>query len=328
MMQKGNLIVNSGGYRVYVTFPGQTVKSDALLSLNSYMVLGVTIKRKWWNESRPPQSKLKEALVDPNSSQADELRHLLNVVSGRAPDEQGRTSEPLVKEELAIVEFLTAKANSSKRARPLAAPNEQNPDDETPVDLLLGLAKTRSGKRAAEEEQRQLRLQQHRELEEQRLATRTNGTTSPWGYVAPQMPGLDVQQPFGNGGQRKVPRPLQPPPSRRSDAASEWSSNLMDNIMNPPTFVPQSQSPVRSIRTDSFASPMQQISPYQTMAHMPLPSPGQQMFSQQQLDGMHQFGTASLDGFDFGDLGLGVPQANEENGQFNPFALAQNFEEG
>lgn len=158
------------------------------------------------------------------------------MVSGRARDEHGRLSEPIVKEELAIVEFLTAK-NASKPSSTSSSANHNGQvrpdgtDENTPVDLLLGLAKTNTGRRAAEEEKRQLRLQQRRELEEQRMAQRrsmsagsiattSNGnvmSSSPWGYVAPQMPGLDVHQPFGapnNVNQlndRRLPRPLQPP---------------------------------------------------------------------------------------------------------------------
>lgn len=245
----------------------------------------------------------------------------MNVVSGRAPDTRGRTSEPLVKEELAIVDFLTAKSTSSKRSHLTASRPEQGLDDQTPVDLLLGLAKTRSGKRAAEEEQRQIRLQQHREVEEQRVAARS-GMASPWGYVAPQMPGLDVQQPFGIDGPRKVPRPLQPPPPRRINTTSGWSPDLLDSIMQPPSYPSQSQSPPHQ----NLAQPMQ-LSPYQSMVPMPIASPGQQMLTKHpQLDGMQQFGNASLDAFDFGDLGLGVPQTNVENAQFNPFALAQTVE--
>jgi len=145
---------------------------------------------------------------------------LLNVVSGRAPDKQGKVSEPLVKEELAIVEFLTAKttAGKSKSSRP-----SDQQGDQTPVDLLLNLAKTRSGRRAAEEEKRQQRLQQYREVEEQRRANSKqgqgsrDGMASPWGYQAPQMPGLDVQQPFALNGTRKVPRPLAAPSTKRDN---------------------------------------------------------------------------------------------------------------
>jgi hypothetical protein len=125
-------------------------------------------------------------------------------------------SEPLVKEELAIVEFLTAKATASKSKS--SRPSDQQ-GDQTPVDLLLNLAKTRSGRRAAEEEKRQLRLQQYREVEEQRRASskqgQRDGMASPWGYQAPQMPGLDVQQPFAPNGTRKVPRPLAAPSAKR-----------------------------------------------------------------------------------------------------------------
>jgi hypothetical protein len=44
-MEKGNLIVNSGGYRVLV-IPCRLEESADIDRLNSYMVLGVTIKRK------------------------------------------------------------------------------------------------------------------------------------------------------------------------------------------------------------------------------------------------------------------------------------------
>lgn len=250
MMEKGNLIVNSGGYRV----------------LNSYMVLGVTIKREISCAQLTKHEKQLTPPVDPESAQADKLRHLLNVVSGRAPDTQGRTSEPLVKEELAIVEFLTAKTNAPAAAASGAAAGsssgsgkvrpsgQKGGKEETPVDLLLGLAKTRSGKRAAEEEQRQLRLQTFREQEEQRNAATRGGSTgalsrqqqqqsqSPWGYQPPSMPGLDVQQPFGSDGSRRQPRPLQPPPSRRPNSSQQGPSLSSSNSFNQGTSHSQPQT--------------------------------------------------------------------------------------
>nr|ODN91630.1 nuclear protein [Cryptococcus depauperatus CBS 7855] len=348
MLEKGNLVVNSGGYRV----------------LNSYMVLGVTIK------------------LDPDSSQADELRQLLNIVSGRLPDFQGQISEPLVKEELAIVEFLTAK-NQSKTSRP--PPNRLQDGtaggDETPVDLLLGLAKTRSGKRAAEEEKRQLRLQAAREREEQRQAAQHNAgvgniSTSPWGYVAPAMPGLDVQQPFGNPNKR-VPRPLQPPPTRRADGSvpdsTDWSpemafalshSNSMKNSNENP--MQNYESPNRTLLSPNNSAGKMNLSSYGEFSSIPLseenlgfdsstgffqsqPQPpisitdqissvesgntqrsqgqGQPIQSNQGqeggvLDGVQQFGHASFDQFDFNDLRLGVRVGGQAGG-FNPFALPQ-----
>lgn len=312
--------------------------------------------------------------MDPDSAQADELRQLLNIVSGRAPDSQGLVSEPLVKEELAIVEFLTAKTNYAK-APPVNqtanAPDKQRADDQTPVDLLLGLAKTRSGKRAAEEEKRQLRLQQHREMEEQRAAAnRRNGSdmSSPWGYVAPSMPGLDVQQPFGGQG-KKGPRPLQPPRTKRpqgdlasfmSDSSPPWassSSERRDGLFDPFNGVngarqePSPNAPLQSPQNRFDGANNGQISPFATMSTLPINNAEfvnqQMMFDQtqhQQMEGAQQFGRAMIDQFDFSDLGIGLaggPGGGANNGlvassgsvidgsQFNPFALAQNqTEEG
>lgn len=58
--------------------------------LNSFIIVGLSI------------------LLEPTSVQSDELRSLLNVVTGRAPDEEGRVSEATVRE-LAIVELFTQK---------------------------------------------------------------------------------------------------------------------------------------------------------------------------------------------------------------------------
>lgn len=348
MMEKGDLIINSGGYRV----------------LNSYMVLGVTIK------------------LDPESPQADDLRHLLNVVSGRARDEQGRLSEPIVKEELAIVEFLTAK-NASKPSSNASAGNAngqqraEGTDENTPVDLLLGLAKTNTGRRAAEEEKRQLRLQQRRELEEQRMAQRrsisagsiaTNGnvmSSSPWGYVAPQMPGLDVHQPFGGqgqqqGGDRRLPRPLQPPggTGRPNNGGSRDNNmDLSDGSVtgwspdNPFGFTENKQvspnfggpagnlmpSPHNAFAAAAAAAAgvsgsnnqLSNISPYQEMT-LNLPTPEEQLSNMagQGADGLfpstNEFGNADVGSFDFSNLG--VSQQGMDMG-FNPFAIQQTGDE-
>lgn len=281
------------------------------------------------------------------------------MVSGRAPDKQGRVSEPLVKEELAIVEFLTAKSNASGKSKS-ARPSEQ-PGDQTPVDLLLNLAKTRSGRRAAEEEKRQLRLQQYREAEEARRASSNKGNrdgmTSPWGYQAPQMPGLDVQQPFAPNGQRKVPRPLAAP-SKRNEQKSEtpndpWNFGLgLESSVSQPTFQsarPSSapfgnhssttqQSPVQDLSALHFPSSSSTSSYSQlsmpSLHHQPSLSPdnmfamggsgGDPNSAPGQMDSMQLFGNALMDQFDFSDLGLGSGvQNNNVESSFNPFALAQ-----
>ena len=273
--------------------------------------------------------------VDPQSPQADELRHLLNVVSGRAPDSEGNTSEPLVKEELAIVEFLTAKSNPPNKQRATGRP-ARGGEDQTPVDLLLGLAKTRSGRRAAEEEKRQLRLQQQMDAQEQQAAAQrgSNGSSSsPWDYVAPAMPGLDVQQPFAANGQRRAPRPLQPPPPKRGSTQEEnaWSANLFEALSNQTPMPPQPTQP-----DVMQQQPMQQplsVDQYQYMdlGNPQLPSPSQAMnpFDQTMLytqDGSNQFGQANMESFNFSDLGFstGLTPKDTEGGSFNPFALAQN----
>lgn len=251
-------------------------------------------------------------VVDPDSPQADELRQLLNVVSGRLPDSQNRISEPLVKEELAIVEFLTAK-NLGKSSR--LPPNRNAEasvgagDDQTPVDLLLNLAKTRSGKRAAEEEKRQLRLQAAREKEEQRQAAKRNAgagniSSSPWGYVAPPMPGLDVQQPFDNDGKR-VPRPLQPPPTRRADGSipdsTGWSPEMALALSQTP-LKHQSSVNAAQAQAQALANDLQRFdSPNQSRALLS-PSQGTGNLSLSPYGGFNSLpslgDTSGLGGFD------------------------------
>lgn len=311
-------------------------------------------------------SRLTLSAVDPDSPQADKLRHLLNVVSGRAPDAQGRVSEPLVKEELAIVEFLTAKTNSAKLLSAPSDPSQRSStnEDQTPVDLLLNLAKTRSGRRAAEEEKRQLRLQTAREAQEKAAGGRANGMSSPWGYQVPQMPGLDVQQPFGNPLAFRGPRPLQPPPPKRSNNTNGVTNNNNNNNNNPSQWQPDTmfdsmnalQQPnfnTQSPDTVFTASPntrresiLQNLSPYQAMSALPMQQQQQQnngmpnltadmfaglpgvdsnmMVAGMQQQGMQQFGNAVMDGFDF-NIGLAAAQPIDGT-QFNPFALPQTEE--
>jgi hypothetical protein len=52
---------------------------------------------------------------------------------------------------------------------------------------------------------------------------------SPWGYQAPQMPGLDVQQPFALNGTRKVPRPLAAPSAKRDNNIDTSNNNNNQN---------------------------------------------------------------------------------------------------
>lgn len=273
-------------------------------------------------------------------------------------------SEPIVKEELAIVEFLTAK-NPSK-AQTIAANGGQNgaartetSDENTPVDLLLGLAKTNSGRRAAEEEKRQLRLQQEREQEEQRQARRrvmqqangSAGVPNPWNYVPPQMPGLDVHQPFGARPRAQLgalPRSLQPPPNKRDDENlnTSWSPE------NPFGFTERG-SPGFGANAPNMMQGFQgqvNLSPYQEMGILPGSglSPSEQLALQgagtaantntstsantgeSNGHNLHFSGTgqefgSAVDKFDFSTFA--GPQSGMEMA-FNPFAIQQTGDEG
>jgi hypothetical protein len=186
------------------------------------------------------------------------------------------------------------------------------------------------------------------------------------------MPGLDVQQPFGNPLAFRAPRPLQPPPSRRSDNnnnnngvnnnnnnnnghnnnPSQWQPDTMFDSMNAlqqPNFNTQSPDTVFTASPNTRReSILQNLSPYQAMAALPMQQ--QQQQQQQQNNGMpnltadmfaglpgvdsnmmvqgmqqqQQFGNAVMDGFDF-NIGLAAAQPIDGT-QFNPFALPQTEE--
>lgn len=277
------------------------------------------------------EGKLANGVVDPESSQADKLRRLLNVVSGRAPDANGRISEPLVKEELAIVEFLTAKSNSAPNSNPGSLPRE------TPVDLLLGLAKTRSGRRAAEEEKRQLRQQAAREQQEQSApAPGSSGqqqrggqgmSSSPWGYKPPSMPGLDVVQPFDMAGQRRDgPRPLQPPvPKRGSNGVPQnnWSPEFNMNtgeMKRPSSSSSYKPSPENMFNSPNLSQQQQQQHPNFNLSSLTNTS-----------DHMSQNGSGSQNGYQLSPyqqiIPLASPQAMNMGPGSDPFAGAGSLEQ-
>lgn len=197
-----DLKVNSGGYRV----------------LNSYIVLGVFIK------------------MDPNSTRADELRKLLDVVAGQALDEQGRISEPIVKDEMAIVDFLTAKANSNSSLRNSAPippyshilPELRGPGKEKSVarDASAGRARAESTS------------QQNIQLEQDQMSRASwQSPDSAWSFVAPGMAQIDVHQPFGGSNPvQRLPRPLRPPRStrQRSDSGASNASPPTGSMVSMP----------------------------------------------------------------------------------------------
>lgn len=190
--------------------------------------------------------------MDPNSARADELRKLLDVVAGQALDEQGRISEPIVKDEMAIVDFLTAKANSSN------AQNLRNSAPFPPYSHILPLHRnppTNREQRPVREDSSSLRPRSESMSQNQRPSARTPGISvsassprateqqaspwqnadSAWSFVAPGMNQIDVQQPFGQpsslgNSMQRVPRPLRPPRTGRDRSDSDVSNRSVENL--------------------------------------------------------------------------------------------------
>lgn len=261
-----DLKVNSGGYRV----------------LNSYIVLGVAIK------------------LEPNTPRADELRRLLDVVAGLAPDEQGRISEPIVKDELAIVEFLTQKAKTGEADTNNSAPvppyshvlpdNQKAPSSNKRESFGLAAAASNAERRGP-------------------------ASDPAWSFVAPEMATIDVHQPFSSNGsssgQLPVPGPLRPPQRERLQSASD-GGDLRYGDMAPPAAQTSSSSSVT------------RPSPRMTAAN------GSE-FSMESLNAAFPNGQLATDGQDnwwnenWAALGIGHPANSSTTGDmgFNPFALAQ-----
>lgn len=250
-----DLKVNSGGYRV----------------LNSYIVLGVAIK------------------LEPNTPRADELRRLLDVVAGLAPDEQGRVSEPIVKDELAIVEFLTQKAKTGEgdtnNSAPVPPYSHVLPDNQKAPSHhkreSFGLAAAASN------------------------AERRGPASDPaWSFVAPEMATIDVHQPFSSSGsasgQSAVPGPLKPPQSRQ-----QTSGDLRYSDMAPPNAVTGPSPRVTQASGSEFS-----------MESLNAAFPNGQLATE---------GADNWWNENWAALGMGHPANSGTTGDmgFNPFALAQ-----
>ncbi|KAJ9115052.1 hypothetical protein QFC22_005380 [Naganishia vaughanmartiniae] len=208
-----NVKINSGGYRV----------------LNSYIVLGVTIK------------------LDAASPRAEELRRLLDVVAGIAPDEQGRISEPIVKDELAIVEFLTQRANNTSVQE--QALNNSAPMP--PYSHVLSARGSSAAQRFGQQQQQPQQVAQEKVQDGDRQLipsdpvmqlssqgghdgvqppTHYSGIQqqipedSAWSFIAPDLNTIDVHQPFVDnerGLDHRMPGPLRGPARSRQTSLLE-----------------------------------------------------------------------------------------------------------
>lgn len=163
--------------------------------------------------------------VDPTSIRADELRRLLDIVAGQAPDELGRVSEPIVKDEMAIVDFLTQKANAgSSNGQPIRSsapipPYSHILPGHRPTRRMDSSNDAESSSRARAASDTLRRPHMAGTSSDPSIQPRPPYLSDPaWSFVAPGMSQISVQSPFGpSESTRKtlVPGPLRPPVPRQ-----------------------------------------------------------------------------------------------------------------
>ncbi|KAJ9104494.1 hypothetical protein QFC21_001990 [Naganishia friedmannii] len=302
-----NVKINSGGYRV----------------LNSYIVLGVTIKHPVLNSG--PKS------VDAASPRAEELRRLLDVVAGIAPDEQGRISEPIVKDELAIVEFLTQRANNTSA-------QEQALNNSAPMPPYSHVLSARGSSAAQRFGQQQHQQQQQSQPVPQKVQDTDHqlvpsdpamqlphqggqDTVQPpahhsevqqqipedsaWSFIAPDLNTIDVHQPFVDnerGLDHRMPGPL------RGPARSRQTSLLEQAYTEAPR---QDGTTVEQHPTMTAAEPQTGLQGYEN-----------QFSNELDLSGSNATNLDSWWNDAFGQLPTNATGVNGDVG-FNPFYLSQ-----
>lgn len=185
-------------------------------------------------------------VVDAASPRAEELRRLLDVVAGLAPDEQGRISEPIVKDELAIVEFLTQRANNTSAQEQALNNSAAIP----PYSHVLssrtnataqrfGQQHKQSNRSDAQKTDRQQSVSSHPSLKSPQQDRRHGQDPSnqypdvpqaapedsAWSFVAPDLNTIDVHQPFIDSGrgmtETRMPGPLRGPARPRQNSLLE-----------------------------------------------------------------------------------------------------------
>lgn len=193
------------------------------------------------------------------------MRRLLDIVAGLAPDDQGRVSEPIVKDELAIVEFLTQRANNtsaqeqalnnsaaippyshvlSTRANGQAQrfgqqqkqpgnPNMRNPNGQSISSNIIM------------ESPRQERKEGQDPPDQYTDAPQQAPEDSAWSFVAPDLNTIDVHQPFMDSErgllEHRMPGPL------RGPARSRQNSLLEQAYSESATYMPRPH-PAQPIR--------------------------------------------------------------------------------
>lgn len=333
--------------------------SETVNRLNSYIVLGVFIKSKYLvrDGSSAELTCPLFAAVDPNSARADELRKLLDVVAGQAMDEAGRISEPIVKDEMAIVDFLTAKANNT------AGSNVRNSAPFPPYSHILPIQKPLQPSKQMRQEPSPLRgrsdsIEQKPAINRQgSQASDWSGGDPAWSFVAPGMAQIDVHHPFAqqpqssnalnNSPNQRMPRPLRPPQSgrQRSDSRNSGNESPPTNLLSAPSTLgyqpsytqspPQPQgSPLRHqeslLRTafgnGSTSNVSEAMPSGHGLAEQAYTNADMHSFGQSQDDpSLNLFSDPWLDSA-YAMLGIGSESNTGRapgDGEFNPFELSQ-----
>jgi hypothetical protein len=228
-------------------------------SLNSYIVLGVTIKRRsWMRHYADGATDFIANPVDAASPRAEELRRLLDIVAGLAPDDQGRVSEPIVKDELAIVEFLTQRANNtsaqeqalnnsaaippyshvlSARANSHAQRFAQQPKQPGHPNMRNSNGQSISSS-IIMESPRQERKEGMDPSEQYLDAPQQAPEDSAWSFIAPDLNTIDVHQPFMNSErgltEHRMPGPLRGPARSRQNSLLEQAYTESTSFMPRP----------------------------------------------------------------------------------------------
>ncbi len=267
--------------------------------------------------------------VDPSSPRAEELRRLLEVVAGTAPDEDGRWSGPMVKDERAIVDFLTQRASTGSDVRssaPIPPYSHVMPSHRNAPSMLS--RRKESATRTMDDMYTPTVPDQGKPSED-----------PAWSFVAPELASLDVHQPFGEGSQpsrsrqgKPLPKPLAAPSPRGQ--------------RNPHNIPPWEQAGWQNPYATPAVHPAQSLPMLTPQAHdIPIPGgasshAGSDSMQNSDLAGMDQGSAPSTEipmtTADWADwdnwwsnnqatLGTPMPANSSTTGEmgFNPFALSQ-----
>lgn len=272
-----DITINSGGYRV----------------LNSYIVLGVAIK------------------MEPDSPRAEDLRRLLDVVAGLKPDKHGRISDPIVKDELAIVEFLTQRSEGVDEATgKVSRRKSASSQNQTPAVITRSLS---------------IEAASPPNFIESR--SNKNSDDPAWSFVAPGMASLDVHPPFLSAtdytsdtlevDHQDIPGPLKAPLSRSqmalvghepySHKAATSAPGRVNQMLQPPSDQGIPEGSCDPGGSSALEYKAREKSRYSGISNLDL----SEINDAQTLDAWWQ------------DIGAYFPLNQNTIGGFNPFALAQ-----